>query len=93
MGNKRKPGDAAAEPGKPAGEWGAFVTEAEQPLLAAATRSINAQSTVQQACGKPLGPAIGPLLGTGANATRCSGKLRRAQTGPSSVTSRRAGVL
>jgi hypothetical protein len=51
MGNKRKLGEAAAEPGKPAGEWGAFVTEAEQPLLAAATRSINAQSTVRQAWG------------------------------------------
>ena len=47
MGNKRKIGETAAEPGKPAGEWGAFVTEAEQPLLAAATRSINAQSTVR----------------------------------------------
>ncbi|HXE68455.1 MAG TPA: DUF87 domain-containing protein [Hyphomicrobiaceae bacterium] len=47
MGNKRKLGEAAPEPGKPAGEWGAFVTEAEQPLLAAATRSINAQSGVR----------------------------------------------
>jgi DNA helicase HerA-like ATPase len=47
MGNKRKLGEATAEPGKPAGEWGAFVTEAEQPLLAAATRPINAQSAVR----------------------------------------------
>lgn len=47
MGNKRKIGETAAEPSKPAAEWGAFVTEAEQPLLAAATRSINAQSAVR----------------------------------------------
>jgi uncharacterized protein len=40
MGNKRKLGDVAAEAGKPSAEWGAFVTEAEQPLLAAATRPI-----------------------------------------------------
>ncbi|MFZ0849111.1 MAG: hypothetical protein WAO08_07905, partial [Hyphomicrobiaceae bacterium] len=44
MGNKRKLGDVAAEAGKPSAEWGAFVTEAEQPLLAAATRPIGRES-------------------------------------------------
>jgi hypothetical protein len=46
MGNKRKLGEAAPSPASRQGN-GAFVTEAEQPLLAAATRSINAQSTVR----------------------------------------------
>jgi hypothetical protein len=42
MGNKRKLGEATPEQTKPAGEWGGFVTEDEQPLLAAATRPIHA---------------------------------------------------
>ena len=47
MGNKRKLGESS-EPGKPAGEWGAFVTEAEQPLLAAATRPLNTQASARK---------------------------------------------
>jgi hypothetical protein len=46
MGNKRKLGECS-EPGKPAGEWGAFVTEAEQPLLAAATRPLTAHAAAR----------------------------------------------
>jgi hypothetical protein len=42
MGNKRKLGAATPEQPKTPGEWGAFVTEAEQPLLVAATRPVYA---------------------------------------------------
>jgi len=47
MGNKRKLGEATPEQPKTPGEWGAFVTEAEQPLLVAATRPVHAATSLR----------------------------------------------
>jgi DNA helicase HerA-like ATPase len=47
MGNKRKLGEATPEQSKLAGEWGVFVTEDEQPLLAAATRPVHAPPSLR----------------------------------------------
>jgi len=47
MGNKRKLGEATPEQAKTPGEWGAFVTEAEQPLLVAATRPVHAATPLR----------------------------------------------
>ncbi len=113
MGNKRKLGEAAAEPGKPAGEWGirdrgrAAPVGGRHPVdQCPVHRARKPAAEIATRAGDP--PAVGNWRerDTGIDQPAAAGvaafwqtrrlpwtKLRLAPAGPSSVTSRRAGVL